>query len=1112
MKKILFVLASCLLTLQLFAQAPQRLSYQAIVRNANNVLVTNAPIRMRISILQGSITGTAVYTELHSTTTNASGVAFIEVGGGTSPVGSFAAINWGQGPYFLRSETDPNNGTNYTIVGTTQLLSVPYALQSNRSDSAARAGNGLPPTSSYGALQLFNCNGVVQYTPCLPRITTATIDSIGMNTAVSGGNISEDGGAPVTARGVVWTTAQNPTVAFKTSNGTGSGAFKSNLSGLAENTSYLVRAYATNSAGTAYGNQISFTTLPPLASLAGLNCAGATNSGSLAAEITASGVTSIIPYTGGNGGTYIAQSFPSSGVTGLTANLAAGTLASGAGTLTLNISGTPSASGTASFALSIGGQSCVLTRAVNFGLSGNTSHNCGAANVHNPTIAYGSMTDQDGNVYKTVQIGNQTWMAENLKTTKFRNGAAISNITDSAQWHNNTTGAYCSYNNNVLNDCPYGKLYNWHAVNSTNQLCPTGWHVPTDIEWTALTNFFPTAELGAGSRMKSAGTQYWLNGNIGATNNSGFSGLPGGNRDAEQSFAGIGLWGIWWTSTQNGSTTALVRFLSANELSASALSAFKSSGYSVRCMKDIDYPPAAIASLSCIHSESGLLISGTAASGVKSTFSYTGGNGGIYAAQTISSTGVTGLTATLAAGILANGSGSLSFNITGTPATTGTASFVVNIGGQSCVLTRTVSASSAVVASLNCAQATNNGTLTAGRAASPTVTSIIPYTGGNGVQYAAQTIPSTGITGLTANLAAGRLANGSGNLTVTITGTPPMGMSGNASFALNIGGQSCTLIRTVTLPAASITALQCSNSFYQGSGFLVSGVPTSGISIGIPYSGGNGGTYGTQSISSTGVTGLTATRTAGTLEVVTGARVADIFYTISGTPSIDGIANFLLSLGGQSCTVSLTVHLPPAAVTSLNCGAATHSGTLTAGTPATGASSIIAYTGGNGGTYAAQTINSTGVTGLTATLTGGLLARGAGTLNLNISGTPTPGMSGNATFTLNFGGQTCTFTRTVSLPAASITTLNCTGATNTGTLTVGNVASGVSISIPYTGGNGGTYAAQTIASTGVTGLIATLAAGTVQSGAGTLTYTITGTPATNGTASFALSIGGQTCT
>jgi hypothetical protein len=198
------------------------------------------------------------------------------------------------------------------------------------------------------------------------------------------------------------------------------------------------------------------------------------------------------------------------------------------------------------------------------------------------------------------------------------------------------------------------------------------------------------------------------------------------------------------------------------------------------------------------------------------------------------------------------------------------------------------------------------------------------------------------------------------------------------------------------------------------------------------------------------------------------------------------------------------------AINILNCGTATNNGTLTSGVAASGVNSVIPYTGGNGGTHSGQVVTSTGVTGLTASLTAGTFASGAGSLTYTITGTPSA--AGSASFALNIGGQTCTFTRTVNSAAGSITALNCGSAINNGSLTSGTAASSVNSVISYTGGNGGTHSGQVVTSTGVTGLTATLTAGTFASGAGSLTYTITGTPSAAGTASFALNIGGQTCT
>jgi len=313
----------------------------------------------------------------------------------------------------------------------------------------------------------------------------------------------------------------------------------------------------------------------------------ATNNGTLTSGIAASGVSSVVPYTGGNGGTHNGQTVTSTGVTGLTATLTAGTFANGSGSLTYTISGTPVSSGTASFALSIGGQTCTLTRTVNAnGQTGITAHTCGATNVHNPSKTYGTMTDQQGNVYKTIVIGTQEWMAENLKTTIYRNGNAIANVTGNNQWADLTTGAWCYYNNNSQYDCPYGKLYNWYAVADSRNVCPTGWHVPTDAEWTTLTSFLG-GETVAGGKMKSTGLQYWLAPNDFATNESGFSGLPGGNRDGLNGyFYGVGYYGYWWSSPESSTTGAWYRYLSYDDGNAYRYGAYKRDGFSVRCLKD----------------------------------------------------------------------------------------------------------------------------------------------------------------------------------------------------------------------------------------------------------------------------------------------------------------------------------------------------------------------------------------------------------------------------------------------------------------------------------------------------------------------------------------------
>ena len=128
MKKIYSILAGLLLTASVFAQAPQKMSYQAVIRNSSNTLITSAPVGMQISVLQGSASGTAVYVETQTPSTNANGLVSVEIGGGTVVSGNFSTINWATGPYFIKTETDPTGGSAYTITGTNELMSVPYAL------------------------------------------------------------------------------------------------------------------------------------------------------------------------------------------------------------------------------------------------------------------------------------------------------------------------------------------------------------------------------------------------------------------------------------------------------------------------------------------------------------------------------------------------------------------------------------------------------------------------------------------------------------------------------------------------------------------------------------------------------------------------------------------------------------------------------------------------------------------------------------------------------------------------------------------------------------------------------------------------------------------------
>lgn len=262
----------------------------------------------------------------------------------------------------------------------------------------------------------------------VPIVKTSAITNITDTSAFSGGTITDEDSGTIIAKGVCWSTDIEPTIAdSKTTDGTGTGPFTSSLTGLTENTIYYLRAYATNSNGTYYGDLLSFSTKSNLNN-------------------------------------------------------------------------------------------------INF----------------NTSISYETVTDIDGNTYKTLQIiskgehkGSQTWMAENLKTTKFNDGSAIP--LEIGSWTDLSTPAYCWYNNT---DNTYGALYNWYAVN-TEILCPVGWHVPTHEEWEILFSYFG-GYTEAGGKLKESGTSHWKSPNTG-TNESGFTALPGGVRDDSHEFDGLGI-------------------------------------------------------------------------------------------------------------------------------------------------------------------------------------------------------------------------------------------------------------------------------------------------------------------------------------------------------------------------------------------------------------------------------------------------------------------------------------------------------------------------------------------------------------------------------------------
>ena len=361
------------------AQAPQKMNYQAVIRDSGGELVTNGGIGMQVSILQGSPEGTAVYVERHFTTTNDNGLVSIHLGGGTVESGTMEEINWGEGPYFIHTETDLDGGTNYTLAHTSELISVPYALYAKTFDG---------------------------YEDLLSRIEA-----------------------------------------------------------LEE-----------------------------------------------------------------------------------------------------------------------------------------------ALDIDDPEP--GTVTDIDGNVYQTVIIGNQEWMAENLRVSRYNNGNAIPTGLSDGEWGSTTSGAYAIYNNS--NDMleAYGKLYNCYAVDDERGLCPEGWSIPGDDDWTALVNYvvsqgFPNSNVinGAGNALKSCRQvdsplggdcdtsehpRWNSHGTHSGFDEFGFSALPGGSRYASGNYGSIGVLGYWWSSSEVSSANAWFRYVGSASGSVVRHIYDKRFGFSVRCFRSVD--------------------------------------------------------------------------------------------------------------------------------------------------------------------------------------------------------------------------------------------------------------------------------------------------------------------------------------------------------------------------------------------------------------------------------------------------------------------------------------------------------------------------------------------
>ncbi len=404
----------------------------------------------------------------------------------------------------------------------------------------------------------------------LPLLATTALSAVWEDTAKSGGTFTPEGNADITAKGVVWSTNPNPTIALstKTVDGTGTGVFTSNLKGLTPNTIYYVKAYATNATGTGYGNELTFTTLP---------------------KLTTTGVSEKMENTAKSGG-----NISPAGNAPITAR---GVVWSTSPKPTIALSTkTEDGMGTGVFTSSITGLTAKTTYYLRAYATNGAGTNYGnelsfiAEKDTFSCVGTPTVTDIDNNTYKTVQIGTQCWMQSNLKVSKYRNGEAIPTGLSDSDWQYTHKGAYAINENNNANDAIYGKLYNWYAVKDVKGLCPTGWHVPTKDEWDKLVSHLG-GQVVAGGKMKS--TTGWPP-YSGTTNESGFTGLPGGVRIFIGRFGRPGSSGVWWSSSEAEippncgvclTGLASIMGLGSNNV-VSRNNDNKESGLSVRCLRD----------------------------------------------------------------------------------------------------------------------------------------------------------------------------------------------------------------------------------------------------------------------------------------------------------------------------------------------------------------------------------------------------------------------------------------------------------------------------------------------------------------------------------------------